>query len=506
VNAAENRLPELADRRPRVFFARHGIFFGNLRCCCLALAGVGVCTWVSFTLGQGFAFTGFLYLVFVVLAAMYGGFQSATLVSVISAACLNYFFVPPIFSFANSPANWVALGAFEFTALVISRLSDRAHRRTVEVERLYEEMERLYQTSRRILLLASSAEPGNLIASSICETFGLKAVQLFDAVTTTMYSSGECPADTDRQTRDAYLLGSDAFDPPTRSWFCVLSFGGRPVGGLALVGTAMTKSTATALASLSAIAFDRARVLQKEFRAQADRQTEQLRASVLDALAHQFKTPLAVARTASSGLLALGGLSELQTGFVTRIDQQARRLDDLASQLLKAARLEATEFRPQRKALLLSTLAHAAVRDIGSALDRERVRVAVPSGETPVFADHELILTSITQLIDNAVKYSDPGSPIDVGIAIKEGRVVLSVRSKGLVVARADRERIFERFYRAIDTRHSPSGTGLGLSIVKKIVEAHQGNVWASGEEGYGTTVSISLPTVPAPVHEYAFA
>jgi two-component system sensor histidine kinase KdpD len=457
-------------------------------------------------MGQGFAFTGFLYLVFVVLAAMYGGFRSATLVSVVSAACLNCFFVPPIFSFANSPANWAALGAFEFTALVISRLSDRAHRRTLEVERLYDELERLYHTSRRILLSASSAEPGNLIASAICETFGLNAVQLFDAVHTTMYSSGDCPPDSDRQTRHAYLLASDVFDPATRTWYCVLSFGGRPVGGLALVGTGMTKCTAIALASLSAIAFDRARVLQKESRAQADRQTEQLRASVLDALAHQFKTPLAVARTASSGLLALGGLSALQTGFITKIDQQARKLDHLASQLLKAARLEAMEFKPRRKLLLFSAIVHAAVRDVESAFDRKRMAVIVPSGEMAVFADHELIQTSVAQLLDNAVKYSDPGSPIDVRLANTEARVVLSVRSRGLVVARADRERIFERFYRAIDTRHSPAGTGLGLSIVKKIVEAHQGNVWASGEDGYGTTVCISLPTVPVPVHEYAFA
>ena len=74
------------------------------------------------------------------------------------------------------------------------------------------------------------------------------------------------------------------------------------------------------------------------------------------------------------------------------------------------------------------------------------------------------------------------------------------------MVARSDRERIFERFYRALDTRHSPSGTGLGLSIVKKIVESHQGRVWAEGEEGYGTKVSISLPTVPAQVTDYVFA
>ena len=160
---------------------------------------------------RAFAFTGFIYLVFVVLTAMYGGFRSATLVSVVSAACLNYFFVPPIFSFVNSPENWVALGAFEFTALVISQLSHRAHRRTVEVERLYEEMERLYQTSRRILLLNSSAEPGDVIASSIRETFGLRAVQLFDALPAAIYCSGECPADADQR------LATHIFSVPTLS-------------------------------------------------------------------------------------------------------------------------------------------------------------------------------------------------------------------------------------------------------------------------------------------------
>jgi len=455
-------------------------------------------------MGQGFAFTGFIYLVFVVLAAMYGGFRSATLVSVVSAACLNYFFVPPIFSFVNSPANWVALGAFEFTALVISQLSHRAQRRTVEVESLYEEMERLYQTSRRILLLDGSAEAGDLVASSIREIFGLDAVQLFDALPAAVYSSGKCPAEADRMTRDAYALNSDEFDPATRSWYCVLSVGARPIGGLALVGTEMTKSAAAALASLSAIALERARVLQKELRAQADRQTEQTRASVLDALAHEFKTPLAVARAASSGLLALGGLSQLQAECVAVIDQQAKKLDDLASRLLRSADLESAGFKPRREALLLSTLAHAAIRKLEPRADRERIHVFNPSDEFPVFADRELILTSITQLVDNAVKYSEPDSPIDITFTVKETRVVLTVRSKGLVVARADHERIFERFYRAPETRHLPSGTGLGLSIVKKIVESHQGHVWAEGEAGYGTAVSFSLPTAPVTVGEYA--
>jgi two-component system sensor histidine kinase KdpD len=475
----------------------------NPRVCCLTLAGTLLCTWASFRLGQGFAFTGFVYLVFVVLTAMYGGFWPATLVSVVSAACLNYFFVPPIFSFVNSPANWVALGAFEFTALVISRLSSREHRRAVEVERLYEEMERLYQTSRRILLIDTSTETGDLIASSIRDIFRLEAVQLFDALPVKLYGSGRCPAETEHHTRDAYFSASDNFDAATRTWYCVLSIGVRPVGGIALAGTGMTKSTATALASLGALALERGRGLQKEFRAQADRQTEQLRASVLDALAHEFKTPLAVARTASSGLLALGGLSELQSGFVNVIDQQAKKLDDLASRLLTTAGLESTDFKPRQTAILFSAMVNAAVGKIEKPTDRYRVRVFAPEDESPVLADYELILTAITQLIDNALKYSDPGSLIDLAIGINQARIVLTVKSKGLVVAREDRDRIFERFYRAPETRHLSSGTGLGLSIVRKIVESHQGHVWAEGEAGYGTTVSLSLPAAPAPVYDY---
>ena len=98
-------------------------FNANVACAVpsgLCLAGGIACTWLSFRFGQGFAFTGFLYLILVVLVALYGGFWQATVISVTAAACLNYFFVPPIFSFVNSPENWVALGAFEFTALVIA--------------------------------------------------------------------------------------------------------------------------------------------------------------------------------------------------------------------------------------------------------------------------------------------------------------------------------------------------------------------------------------------------
>jgi two-component system sensor histidine kinase KdpD len=464
----------------------------------LCLAGVMLCTWVGFHFGQSFAFTGFVYLVPVVFAAMYGGFWQATLVSIAAAMCLNYFFIPPVFSFENSPENWIALGAFEFTALVISRLSLRAQLRAKEAIAGRRDMERLYQTSRQMLLLDSSGEPGSLIPSLIREIFELKGVLLFDALSGKCYRSGEVFAAMEQLTRAVNTLGTDTLDPESGTRYCVLRFATQPVGGLALCGSEISEPAASALASLAGVALEHFRALQRESRAQAARQAEQLRTSVLDALAHQFKTPLTVARAASSGLLTAGGLSELQAELVTVIDKQAAKLDDLASRLLGAAKLDTADFKPQREPLLFSRLVGDAVRRLDQAADRERFHFYAPSEEVAIFADSELVLTSVAQLLDNALKYSEPGSPIDVVVMVIDAEVVLTVRSKGLVVSAKDRERVFERFYRAPETQDLPAGTGLGLSIVRRIVEAHQGRVWAKGEANYGTLFSISLPAARA--------
>lgn len=491
------RFGALADRVVGLFNRLSGKFAPTLASY-LALLGLIVCTWVSFRLGQSFAFTGFLYLVLVVLAALHGGFWRATVISIIAATCLNYFFVPPIFSFVNSPANWVALGAFELTALVISRLSLREQLQAAEAIAGRRDMERLYETSRRILLLSSSPDLGDHITSLIREVFELKAVQLFDALPAITYRSGSNPPGAEQQTRNAYLLDTDCFDPKSSSWYCVVRLGPRPVGALALHYSVMNRLAATALASLCGIALERLRTQQRESHAQATRQTEELRTAVLDALAHQFKTPLAIAGTASSGLLAIGGLSELQADLVTSIDKQVQALDHLTSRLLTAARLESAEVKPQGEPLLLSRLADLAIQRVYQDVERERFRVSVPGKEGRVFADRELILISIAQLVDNAIQYSEPGSPIGITFAARDNAVILKVRSKGLVVEPDERERIFDRFYRAPGARHLPAGTGLGLSIVKKIVEAHHGNVWAEGERNYGTSFSISLPVAPA--------
>src|SRR3984957_18600595 len=119
----------------------------------LFVVGILGCTWISFRFGQNLASVGFLYLVFVVLAAVYGGFWQATLISLLSVACLDYFFNEPIFSFrVNRISDWVELSAFEVTALVITQLSNRVQLKAQEAHAERRDTARLYQAARRILL------------------------------------------------------------------------------------------------------------------------------------------------------------------------------------------------------------------------------------------------------------------------------------------------------------------------------------------------------------------
>jgi len=467
-----------------------------------SLTAIAVSTWLAFNLHFHAASIGFVYLMVIVVSAAYGGFLQGTVTSIAAVACLDYFFFPPIFRFTiDDPKNWLALGAFEFTALVLSRLSHRAQMRAAQAIAERQNSDRLYQISQRILLLDRSRDPGETIPPLIREVFGLSAVVLFDALSASTHMDGHSGQDVEELARQAYYRNSDQFDAEANTWSCALRVGARPIGGLALRGASLSALVATSIASLSAIALERARSFEKEYRAQAARQVEQLRAAVLDALAHEFKTPLTVISTASSGLLAAGRLADTQTELVSLIDEQAKELNELTTRLLGAAELDSEDFKPQREPFLLSTLVASTVETIDERQPRDRFRFSIPDHEPPVWADRKLIGTALGQLIDNALKYSDPGSPIDIEIRARHAEVIAAVRDQGLMIAPADRERIFERFYRACGSDLRTAGTGLGLSIVRRIVNAHQGRVWAESDEKHGTAFFLVLPVADRADH-----
>lgn len=463
-----------------------------------AIAGsavVLVAAYLGVRLHVNFSTTGFLDLLVVVLVAMLSGFWEATVTSLAALICLNYFFVPPVYTFyVADPQNWVALIAFESSALLVSRLSlqmDQQARTAIQERR---GMEKLYELSRRTLLMNPQQSPGVQIVSQIRDVVQLEAVALFDAARAHLDSCGSSGPELETSVRDTYLQDRNEDDPETSTWRRVLRPGTHATGAIVLRGVELNTLMADAIASLTAIALERARSFEKQSHAEAARQSEQLRTAVLDALAHAFKTPLTAIRTASSGLLEAGGLDPAQEDLVTLIDEESDKLTSLSTRLLQTAKLEASETRLHKETVVIPQLIEEILSEHSAQLGGHPAEVSVVNQRCATYGDRELLGTAIMQFIDNAAKYSTPGSPIAIAVDDSDGEILISVHNEGSEVRQEDHERIFERFYRSPGSNHRAPGTGLGLSITREAAQAHQGRAWVQSEKGKGTTFFLSLP------------
>jgi len=305
---------------------------------------------------------------------------------------------------------------------------------------------------------------------------------------------GSRAGDLEQLARNAYFQDSTLQGSGAQTWADVLRLGSSPVGAIALSGPELGRLTVEPIASLAAIALERARSFEKEGRAEAARQTEQLRTTVLDALAHAFKTPLTVILTATSGLLDAGNLSDEDAELATLIDEQAQNLNRLATELLQMARIDAAEVRLRPERAPVAALVEDALARRRSQLEGRSVRLTEKTPGVVVSGDRDILTTALEQFIDNASRYSAPDSPITIVIEENLAEAIISVHNEGPPIRSADLEKIFERFYRAEESRHRASGTGLGLSIARKAAEAHGGRTWVVSEERAGTTFYFALP------------
>jgi len=440
---------------------------------------------------------GFVELLIVVLIAVNFGFWEATCSSLAGIACLDYFFAPPIHSFrVYDPQNWVALASFEFTALIVSRLSVQVqnHMRQAVLQRC--NTEKLYELSRSILSLNRHEPPGFQIAHLIKKNVGVDAVAIFDSSLARSDTAGTCTKEDEDLARSAYFRNTSHDDVESHKWQRVLRLGATPIGAIVLCGIDLNSLVVDSIASLTATAIERARSFDKESRAEAARRTEQLRTAVLDALAHAFKTPLTVILTCTSGLFEMKTLNPGQAELVGLIDQHSHQLNALTTHLLRMAKLEPAEIRLCREEVVIGQLIDEILDECSDQLCGHSVQVRIANEDLAVSADRELLAVSIAELVVNAAKYSGADSPIVIAAQKKDQRLLISVHNEGSVIEVEDRELIFERFYRSSATRHCASGSGIGLSIAKKTAEAHQGHIWVTSEKEIGTTFCLSLPAI----------
>jgi two-component system sensor histidine kinase KdpD len=233
---------------------------------------------------------------------------------------------------------------------------------------------------------------------------------------------------------------------------------------------------------------------QKENQVEAAHQSERLRAAVLDSLAHAVKTPLTAIQTASSGLGEVGNLNQAQQELTALIEDESRKLTELSTRLLQTAKLEAQELSIARDEITVGDLVSEALDEERVHLTGHAVEVSVPDKTLTIRGDRELLSMALAQCLDNAAKYSYVGTTVKISARESHSEVILSVHNSGPTIPIAERDRIFQRFYRGEGTMHLAAGTGIGLSTVKMAAEAHRGHVWVISSESEGTTFYLSLP------------
>lgn len=242
-----------------------------------------------------------------------------------------------------------------------------------------------------------------------------------------------------------------------------------------------------------------ARLAEIARRAETVRQSEEFKSTVLDALAHELKTPLTSLKASVSALRAGAALPAPQAELLAILEEETDRLTRLISEILQMARLDAGKLRLNRQAVPAARMIAAVVEESRRVLDSRAIDVQVAAGLPSLFADEELACTVLRQLLDNAAKYSAPGQPIRIRAEPADNKVCISVADRGPGLSETELSHLFERHYRGAATRDAVPGMGIGLAIARDIVAAHGGHIWVESTLGQGTTVTFTLPTRAEP-------
>ena len=435
-----------------------------------------------------------VYLVIVVPIALLCGFWQAVIVSL--SAVVAHGWITSQHSqiaIAEDPVNSVTLLVFVLVSLTVSRLSASVTGHAREAESRGGQMEDLYEFTRRTLQMNLHMEPGSQLAELVHEIFDLEAVAVFDADLHEVYQAGFWSVDPFELAQNVYYFETTDDDPESGIGRRVVRLGSVPVGSLVVRGDT-SPLTNNAIASLIAITFDRYRAFANESRIETERRTEQLRATVLDSLAHAYKTPLTAIRAASTGLNEMGHLSPGQADLVALIDEQAGLLGELTTRLLTTARLDGDEVAIHVAPISVGVLMEQIMVLMKDRLASMKVAVEIEDESLVMSCDHQLMAMLLTQYIDNACKYANYGSTITLRVLVAVGEVIFSVNSFGPVIPIADRERIFDRYYRSSTNMNRAPGTGIGLSVAKRAAQIHGGYVWVTSDEQDGTTFFAAIP------------
>jgi two-component system sensor histidine kinase KdpD len=462
--------------------------------------GVALLTLICFEVHIDLASAIPLYTLLVVVQSMTGDFRSAVIISVLSAGCLDFFFTQPLFTlYVSNPLNILALVAFLLTALVITTLAtgEREHAESSRLQK--DRLDRLYKLSQHLLALEPEATMTEKFLEPFRQLFGVTAICAFDAETAEVHMVGTSQRDLVRKTREAYISGHDLSDPRAHlSVRCIrFSATGKMSGAIGFEGLQDPEETTGSLAALAAALVEKTKAFRNAAAAAAVTQAEEYRSAVLDALAHEFKTPLATILAAAGGIREAGPLRPEQEDMAETVESEAVRLNSLTSRLLRTARLDREEVRPRMEWIDLGSVVEQVAGQYSERSPDRQIHWQNPQNRVEVLADPQLLRIALSQLVENACKYSVPGSTVTIVIERQDDSVAVKVSNTGSSIPHNERTRIFERFYRGANATQTTSGSGLGLHVARKIAIAHGGALELETQDRESGQVTFCLK-IPA--------
>jgi two-component system, OmpR family, sensor histidine kinase KdpD len=277
--------------------------------------------------------------------------------------------------------------------------------------------------------------------------------------------------------------------------FMPLRMGVRPIGSFGVIPCNLSRETLEAIGSLIAIAIERASTMEKLSRAEAARESDRLRSLLLDSVTHEFRTPLTAIKAAAETMLSEVELEKPQLNeLLAVINEESDRLNRLVGEASEVAQLDAGQVELRFEPHSIREAVDQAVKQSKHALENHPLEIAIPETLPKVRMALDRITEVLDQLLENAGKYSPPGTRIHITADLRGGQLVTSVADHGPGIDDIEQSMIFEKFYRGRDQRVSIQGTGMGLAIAKAIVELHGGTIGVTSQIGHGSVFYFSLP------------
>jgi len=436
-----------------------------------------------------------LILLLVILAiAIRWGWAEAIVAAVAGSLALDYFFLPPHGFRIENPEHLVAFFTFLATAIAAGQLSARANRHRAEAVKHRLEIENLHRLSDALSECDGEEAIFGRLAGSLLDILAAEAVAVYDKARDHVWRAGAWGEDfAFVQLREAAASGNRSGDPDSAIAIVPVRVSGQLAGSAGVAGAAVSPEWLMAVMEYAGTAIAKARAAENARQAEIVRRSEELKSAIFDALAHEARGPLSSIDIAASTLLSeRPGSVAQQREMLGIILEEVGRMNRWIDETARLIEADAGELALHQTPQDVGGLVSSALEPFRPLLRGRLIRVDIPPALPMAGCDRAMVERVLKLLLDNALKYSPPGSPVAISSGLDGAMILVTVADAGARVPEDERELIFEKHYRGGHT--NVPGTGLGLASAKHLVEAQGGEIWVTNRPAGGAVFHFSLP------------